>query len=238
MYHVKIVIVIDWYSCFFFFSCDLNFLYGFEISWRSSFTGLQFRDFFFFFHNPTSSPGRFSLALLFTIVKNAKLKTGKLELWRKTKKSSSYLRSGFFFSGLLVIVLQYSSRIPVACPQTPRTPRAQGSLSRFALALALADVFEKNEQKNKTTSVYRVHRKDMLAAWNNDCSRFVGRIKEKYIICLSNRSPTVPLHGRGGWGYVFRMYASPGCKHVFWRYCSRLLSRHERPLAAIYFHSL
>ena len=137
MYHVKIVIVIDWYSCFFFFSCDLNFLYGFEISWRSSFTGLQFRDFFFFFHNPTSSPGRFSLALLFTIVKNAKLKTGKLELWRKTKKSSSYLRSGFFFSGLLVIVLQYSSRIPVACPQTPRTPRAQGSLSRFALALAL-----------------------------------------------------------------------------------------------------
>ena len=79
--------------------------------------------------------------------------------------------------------------------------------------------------------MYRVHRRD------NDFSRFLGRIKEKYI-CLSNRSPTVPLRGRGGWGYVSRMYASPGCKHVFWRYCSRLLSRHERPLIAIYFHSL
>ena len=107
-----------------------------------------------------------------------------------------------------------------------------------ARSRALADVFEKNEQKNKTTSVHRVHRKDMLAAWNNDCSRFLGRIKEKYIICLSNRSPTVPLRGRGGWGYVSRIYASPGCKHVCWRYCSRLLSRHERPLVAIYFHSL
>ena len=107
-----------------------------------------------------------------------------------------------------------------------------------ARSRALADVFERSEQKNKTTSVHRVHRKDMLAAWNNDCSRFLGRIKEKYIICLSNRSPTVPWRGRGGWGYVSRIYASPGCKHVFWRYCSRLLSGHERPLVAIYFHSL
>ena len=41
--------------------------------------------------------------------------------------------------------------------------------SRSGLVVALrarsrADVFEKNEQKNKTTSVYRVLRKDMLAA--------------------------------------------------------------------------
>ena len=33
-----------------------------------------------------------------------------------------------------------------------------------ARSRALADVFEKNEQKNKTASVHRVHRKDMLAA--------------------------------------------------------------------------
>ena len=67
-----------------------------------------------------------------------------------------------------------------------------------ARSRALADVFEKNEQKNKTTSVHRVHRKDMLAAWNNDCSRFLGRIKEKYIICLSNRSPTYYVAGEAG----------------------------------------
>ena len=170
-------------------------------------------------------------------MKNAKSKTGKLELWRKTKKSSSYLRSGFFFLG----IAGNCAAIFIADTGSLSTDPTDPSRSGLVVALrarSRADVFEKNEQKNKTTSVYRVLRKDMLAAWNNDCSRFVGRLKEKYIICLSNRSPTVPLRGRGGWGYVSRMYASPGCKHVFWRYCSRLLSRHERPLVAIYFHSL
>ena len=71
----------------------------------------------------------------------------------------------FFFSGLLVIVLQYSSEIPVACPQTPRTSSRSGLVVALrARSRALADVFEKNEQKNKTASVHRVHRKDMLAA--------------------------------------------------------------------------
>ena len=200
--------------------------------------GFSFAIFFFFFTIQPRPQGAFPWLSCSQSWKTRNRRPANSNSEGKRKKVRVICDQAFFFSGLLVIVLQYSSRIPVACPQTPRTPRAQGSLSRFALALALADVFEKNEQKNKTTSVYRVHRKDMLAAWNNDCSRFVGRIKEKYIICLSNRSPTVPLHGRGGWGYVFRMYASPGCKHVFWRYCSRLLSRHERPLVAIYFHSL
>lgn len=183
--------------------------------------------------------GAWILRFFFTIVKNAKLKTGKLELWRETKKSSSYLRSGFFFLG----IAGNCTAIFIADTSSLSTDPTDSSRSGLVVALrarsrALADVFEKNEQKNKTTSVHRVHRKDMLAAWNNDCSRFLGRIKEKYIICLSNRSPTVPLRGRGGWGYVSRIYASPGCTPVFWRYCSRLLSRHERPLVAIYFHSL
>ena len=100
MYHVKIVIVIDWYSCFFFFFLWLEFSIWVWNFLKIFIYGASVSRFFFFFHNPTSSPGRFSLALLFTIVKNAKLKTGKLELWRKTKKSSSYLRSGFFFLGI------------------------------------------------------------------------------------------------------------------------------------------
>ena len=140
MYHVKIVIVIDWYSCFFFFSCDLNFLYGFEISWRSSFMGLQFRDFFFFFFFFTIQPrpqGAFPWLSCSQSWKTRNRRPANSNSEGKRKKVRVICDQAFFFSGLLVIVLQYSSRIPVACPQTPRTPRAQGSLSRFALALAL-----------------------------------------------------------------------------------------------------
>ena len=69
----------------------------FSVIWIFS-VGLKFREDLYL--------RGFNFAIFFfTIVKNAKLKTVELELWRETKKSSSHLRSGFFLSGLLVIVL-------------------------------------------------------------------------------------------------------------------------------------
>ena len=220
MYHVKIVIVIDWYCCFFFFL-------WFEFSiWVWNFVKIFIYGAWilrFFFHNREKRE-----------IKDRQTRTLK---GNEKKFELSAIR--LFFLG----IAGNCTAIFIADTSSLSTDPTDSSRSGLVVALrarsrALADVFEKNEQKNKTTSVHRVHRTDMLAAWNNDCSRFLGRIKEKYIICLSNRSPTVPLRGLGGWGYVSRIYASPGCQHVFWRYCSRLLSRHERPLVAIYFHSL
>ena len=220
MYHVKIVIVIDWYSCFFFFL-------WFEFStWVWNFVKIFIYGAWilrFFFHNREKRE-----------IKDRQTRTLK---GNEKKFELSAIR--LFFLG----IAGNCTAIFIADTSSLSTDPTDSSRSGLVVALrarsrALADVFEKSEQKNKTTSVHRAHRKDMLAAWNNDCSRFLGRIKEKYIICLSNRSPTVPWRGRGGWGFVSRIYASPGCKHVFWRYCFRLLSRHERPLVAIYFHSL
>ena len=162
------------------------FFFFFSVIWIF-YMGLKFRDDLYL-------RGLNFAIFFFTIVKNAKLKTGKLELWRETKKKFELSAIRLFFLG----IAGNCTAIFIADTSSLSTDPTDSSRSGLVVALrarsrALADVFEKNEQKNKTTSVHRVHRKDMLAAWNNDCSRFLGRIKEKYIICLSNRSPTVPL---------------------------------------------